>query len=83
MRPLSKRAVTYARRWPGQTATQIAHALRARPSTISSALHKAVAAGELVRTTAEWGGKGNYWNVMGGGGPGGGHRYGPTARVWR
>jgi hypothetical protein len=72
---LKSRAITYARRYPGQSATQIAHALKAKPCSVSGILHRACAAGDLVRTEA----KSDlcHWNVRGGGGPAGGHRYGP------
>lgn len=81
---IKARAIRYARRYPGQSATQIAHAIGARPSTVSAELYHAVKRGELVRTEAAWSGRGNFWNVAGGGGPGGGHTYGPTelARAW-
>jgi hypothetical protein len=72
---LTKRTITYAKRYPGQSATQIANALRAKASSVSSILHKAVARGQLERSTADWSGKGNFWNVAGGGGPAGGHIY--------
>jgi hypothetical protein len=46
----SKRAVRYARRYPGKTATEIAHAIKADPASVSSALNKAARAGLLTRT---------------------------------
>jgi DNA-directed RNA polymerase specialized sigma24 family protein len=47
---IKQRAITYARRYPGQSATQIAHALRAKPATVSSVLHKACESGALARS---------------------------------
>lgn len=77
-KPIKKRAITYARRYPGQSATQIANALKANPSTVSSVLYAACKAGELVRSerVALPGG----WWGKGGGGPAGGHVYGPVPK---
>lgn len=63
---IKSRAITYARRYPGQSATQIAHAVGAHPATVSHELYQAVKRGMLVRTD--------------GGGPAGGHTYGPVLK---
>jgi hypothetical protein len=76
LRNIGKRAVTYARRYPGQSATQIAHALRAKPTTVSAALYRAVQAGELMRSNPVVGA--DHWAPKQGGGPRGGHVYGPV-----
>lgn len=81
MKPTIKsRAIAYARRYPGQSATQIANALRANPSTVSAVLYRAVKAGELVRTETRVPDGHGHWNVRDGGGPGGGHTYGPVRK---
>ena len=46
---LTGRAISYARRHPGHTATEIAHALKARPATVSGVLFKAVRRKKLSR----------------------------------
>ena len=60
---MTSRVLRYARRYPGQSATQIANALRARPSTVSGMLQKAWRRCELDRLDFS--------------GPRGGNGYGP------
>ena len=74
---IKKRALAYARRYPGQSATQIANALRAKPGTVSSILYLAVREGALTRTPKAWIGF-THWHAKGGGGPAGGYVYGPA-----
>jgi DNA-binding MarR family transcriptional regulator len=78
VKTIKQRTITYARRYPGQSATQIAHAIRAKASTVSSVLHKACARGELVRSDVESTDGRCHWHSRGGGGPAGGHVYGPV-----
>lgn len=66
MKTLKQRTITYARAYPWQSATQIANALKAKPSYVSSILAKAVKVGRLSRIVpGDWPG------------PRGGHLYGP------
>lgn len=77
---IKQRAITYARRYPGQSATQIAHALRAKPTTVSAILYRAVQAGELARSVTRTPDGHGHWHVRDGGGPAGGHTYGPVIK---
>lgn len=81
MKSLRQRAVTYAQRYPGNSATQIAHALKAKPSSVSSILYAAVQRGELSRSETTH--NGFHWHARGGGGPAGGHTYGPPKKGGR
>lgn len=76
---IAQRAIRYARAYPGHSATQIAHALKANPCTVSAALYRAWRDGKVSRSEVTLTGPGTHWNPSGGGGPRGGHVYGKAA----
>ena len=78
MMTLTKRAISYARKYPGRTATEIANALRAKPSSVSSILYRASKTGLLERKEGEPS-REVPWQREGGGGPLGGATYYPCS----
>jgi hypothetical protein len=76
MTTLTKRAITYAKKYPGRSATEIANALHARPSSVSSILYRACRAGLLTRREGE--ASAGPWHRKDGGGPSGGASYYPA-----
>ena len=46
---IHQRAIRYAERYPGKTATEIANALRESPATVSKALYRAWLRNQLIR----------------------------------
>jgi hypothetical protein len=77
MTTLTKRAITYTKKYPGRSATEIANALHARPSSVSSILYRACRAGLLTRREGE--ASAGPWHRQNGGGPSGGATYYPAA----
>ena len=60
LRTLTSRLRSAVARKPGRTATQLAHALKADPASVSSLLYRWVVSGSLFRTTGVKGPRGGW-----------------------